>query len=109
MLKDWQLGVVLQYQSGAVIQVPNSNNQLFTQLNRGGGLFSGASTYYNFANGKTPDDVFLQDATESGIAGIRLAGWGSIRTHGRTHQGGSSRPPPRTTTITGGRGNLRRT
>jgi hypothetical protein len=66
VLKDWQLGVVLQYQSGAVIQVPNSNNQLFTQLNRGGGLFSGASTYYNFANGKTPDDVFLQDANGVG-------------------------------------------
>jgi hypothetical protein len=51
-LKDWQIGFVLQYQSASLIAVPNSNNALFTQLNLGGGLFSGASTYYNFASGK---------------------------------------------------------
>ncbi|MEO8098173.1 MAG: TonB-dependent receptor [Acidobacteriota bacterium] len=52
VLRDWQIGAVLQYQSGQLIQVPNSNNALFSQLNLGGGLFSGASTYYNFASGK---------------------------------------------------------
>jgi hypothetical protein len=52
VLGDWQISVVLQYQSGALIAVPNSNNALFTQLNLGNGLFSGGSTYYNFASGK---------------------------------------------------------
>lgn len=33
--KDWQVSVVLQYQSGQLLQVPNSNNQLTTQLRMG--------------------------------------------------------------------------
>ena len=65
-LRDWQIGVVLQYQSGAMMQVPNSNNQLFTQLNLGGGLFSGASTYYNFANGAEPASYFTVDPNQVG-------------------------------------------
>jgi hypothetical protein len=32
IVKDWQTGVVLQYQSGSLIQVPSSNNALTTQL-----------------------------------------------------------------------------
>jgi hypothetical protein len=60
-LRDWQLGAVLQYQSGALLVLPDSLNQLFTQLNRGGGLFSGGATYWNFAPGKGPGDVFLKD------------------------------------------------
>lgn len=32
LVRDWQFGVVLQYQSGQLIGVPNSNNQLTTQL-----------------------------------------------------------------------------
>jgi hypothetical protein len=31
-IKDWQIGGVLQYQSGNLIQVPTSNNQLINQL-----------------------------------------------------------------------------
>ncbi len=31
-LKDWQIGAVLQYQSGALLTTPNSNNALTTQL-----------------------------------------------------------------------------
>lgn len=50
-LRDWQIGLVLQYQSGRLIEVPTSNNQLFQQLNIGGGLFGGGGTYYNFASG----------------------------------------------------------
>lgn len=65
-LRDWQIGVVLQYQSGAMLAVPNSNNALFTQLNLGGGLFSGASTYYNFANGTQPDSYFSVDPNQVG-------------------------------------------
>jgi hypothetical protein len=60
-LRDWQIGAVLQYQSGALIGMPSSNNQLFSQLNRGGGLFSGGNTYWNFAPGKGPSDLFLKD------------------------------------------------
>jgi hypothetical protein len=60
-VRDWQIGAVLQYQSGALITMPSSLNQLFTQLNRGGGLFSGGNTYWNFAPGKGPNDVFLKD------------------------------------------------
>jgi hypothetical protein len=65
-LRDWQIGVVLQYQSGSLIQVPNSNNALFSQLNLGGGLFSGASTYYNFTNGQQPSSYFVVDPNQIG-------------------------------------------
>lgn len=61
LLRDWQVGAVMQYQSGTLIQVPQSNNQLFAQLNRGAGLFGGAGTYYNFAPGKGPGDALLVD------------------------------------------------
>jgi hypothetical protein len=63
---DWQIGVVFQYQSGALISVPNSNNALFAQLNLGGGLFSGGSTYYNFAGGKEPARYFAVDPNNVG-------------------------------------------
>jgi hypothetical protein len=43
--RDWQIGAVLRYQSGAMIKVPNSNNQLFTQLLQSNGFFSTATTY----------------------------------------------------------------
>ncbi len=66
ILRDWQVSVVLQYQSGSMIAVPNSNNALFTQLNLGGGLFSGASTYYNFANGQQPANYFTVDPNDVG-------------------------------------------
>jgi hypothetical protein len=60
-LRDWQIGAVLRYQSGALLAMPDSANQLYAQLNRGGGLFGGANTYWNFAPGKGPGDVFLKD------------------------------------------------
>jgi hypothetical protein len=60
-LRDWQAGVVFRYQSGQLLVMPDSLNQLFNQLNRGGGLFSGAATYWNFAPGKGPGDIFLKD------------------------------------------------
>src|SRR5262249_47306823 len=65
-LRDWQIGGVFQYQSGAIIAVPSSNNQLFAQLNLGGGLFSGGSTYYNFANGKVPSNFFTVNPNDVG-------------------------------------------
>jgi len=60
-LRDWQIGAVMQYQSGALIQTPQSNNGLYAQLNRGAGLFGGAGTYFNFAPGKGPSDALLLD------------------------------------------------
>jgi hypothetical protein len=32
VVQDWQIGTVLQYQSGQLLTVPNSNNQLTSQL-----------------------------------------------------------------------------
>jgi hypothetical protein len=61
VVRDWTVGLVFRYQSGALFAVPNSNASLFAQLNRGGGLFSGGDTYYNFAPGKGPGDAFLKD------------------------------------------------
>jgi hypothetical protein len=61
VLRDWTLGVVLQYQSGALIQIPTSNNALYAQLNRGTGLFGGNGTYFNFAPGMSSSNAFLQD------------------------------------------------
>ncbi len=34
LLRDWQVGAVLRYQSGALIQTPPSNNALMSQLQR---------------------------------------------------------------------------
>jgi len=54
VMKDWQLGAVTQYQSGALIQVPSSLNNVDAQLARQGGfLFTQGSTNWNFANGNT--------------------------------------------------------
>jgi hypothetical protein len=35
---DWQIGAVLRYQSGALIMLPNTNNNLQNQIGRGGNL-----------------------------------------------------------------------
>jgi hypothetical protein len=45
VLRDWQLGAVMKYQSGPLIAVPSSSNGLLAQLGRPG------STFYNFTNG----------------------------------------------------------
>jgi hypothetical protein len=34
VVRDWQLGAVLRYQSGAIMQIPTSSNGLFGQLQR---------------------------------------------------------------------------
>jgi hypothetical protein len=51
-LKDWQLSVVLQYQSGDLLTVPNSNNQLSQQLRinlpNAGSLGAGVANYNPF-------------------------------------------------------------
>jgi hypothetical protein len=48
VVKDWQLGWVLRYQSGALIQTPYSNNQLNLQLDRA------SPTFWNYVPGVNP-------------------------------------------------------
>jgi hypothetical protein len=38
IVKDWQLGMLLRYQNGALISAPSSSNQLINQLMRQGGF-----------------------------------------------------------------------
>ena len=45
VVRDWQLGWVLRYQSGALIQTPYSNNQLNLQLARS------TPTFWNYVPG----------------------------------------------------------
>jgi hypothetical protein len=63
VLKDWTLGTLLRYQSGSLIAVPSSNNQLLSELGRPGGAtfsgFGGTGTNFNFANGN--QGLFLVD------------------------------------------------
>jgi hypothetical protein len=47
-VRDWQLGAVLRYQSGALIGDPTSLNLLTSQLARNGQIFGGGAT--NFQN-----------------------------------------------------------
>jgi Carboxypeptidase regulatory-like domain/TonB dependent receptor len=48
VLRDWQLGWVLRYQNGALIQTPYSNNQLNLQLARS------SPTFWNYVPGVNP-------------------------------------------------------
>jgi hypothetical protein len=48
VVKDWQLGWVLRYQNGALIQTPFSNNQLNAQLERA------TPTFWNYVAGVNP-------------------------------------------------------
>jgi hypothetical protein len=60
--RDWVLGGVLRYQSGSLIRVPASNNNLLTQLGRGPAnnpaLWGGGTTFFN-RNANVP--LFTQD------------------------------------------------
>ena len=49
VVRNWQLGWVLRYQSGALIQSPVSTNQLISQLSRGA-----ASNFDNYVPGVNP-------------------------------------------------------
>jgi len=54
VVRDWQLGWVLRYQSGALIQAPASTNQLCNQLLRGcGSFFTAVSNVDNLVPGKS--------------------------------------------------------
>jgi hypothetical protein len=56
-IRDWQIGTVLQYQSGAIIATPLSSNGLKGQIGQTSGFF-GSSTNYNRVAGVSP---FLVD------------------------------------------------
>jgi hypothetical protein len=59
IVRDWTLGAALRYQSGALIQVPSSLNNIFAQLGRSATLSAGGSTFWNLANGER--NLFLVD------------------------------------------------
>jgi hypothetical protein len=56
LVRDWNVGGVLRYQSGEVIRTPASNNQIITQLARtdNPGGFGGARTTMNAVPGVNP-------------------------------------------------------
>jgi hypothetical protein len=61
-LRDWNFAGVLRYQSGEVLRVPASNNQLLAQLARGPSnnpaIWGGGTTYWNRVPGQP---LFLSD------------------------------------------------
>jgi len=54
VLRDWQLGWLLRYQSGDLIASPPSNNQLNLQLARASNLDRGSVTFWNRVPGVSP-------------------------------------------------------
>ena len=60
--RDWNIAGVLRYQSGEVIRVPASNNNLLNQLSRGPAnnpaIWGGGTTYWNRVPGQP---LFLHD------------------------------------------------
>src|SRR5206468_3564107 len=60
--RDWTFGSVLRYQSGELIRVPASNNQLLNQLGRGPSNnpanWGGGTTFFNRVEGQP---LFLKD------------------------------------------------
>ncbi|HEY7334314.1 MAG TPA: TonB-dependent receptor [Bryobacteraceae bacterium] len=57
VVRDWQLGWVLRYQSGNLIASPPSNNQLNLQLARASNLDRGSVTFWNPVPGVNPLNV----------------------------------------------------
>ena len=59
VLRDWQLGAVLRYQSGNLIQTPPSNNALMNQLTRFTNAdFQGTTqTFWNSVSGVNPLNI----------------------------------------------------
>ena len=54
VVRNWQLGWVLRYQSGALIQVPGSTNALISQLSRPAAGFGPGSTNLDNPTGQAP-------------------------------------------------------
>jgi hypothetical protein len=95
LVKDWTFGAVLQYQSGDLLTVPNSNNQLSQQLRinlPANGFFSGVGNYnpwnYNdgapfFREGFDPNGDFdprqynPTTPTDPNVASVLAGGFGT--------------------------------
>jgi hypothetical protein len=55
VVRDWQIGALLRYQSGALIQSPPSTNQLMAQLARQSpDFFKTVQTFWNYVPGVNP-------------------------------------------------------
>ena len=56
LVRDWAIGSVLRYQSGEVLRVPASNNNLLSQLGRGPennpAVWGGGTTLFNRVSGQ---------------------------------------------------------
>ncbi|MBZ5636023.1 MAG: TonB-dependent receptor [Acidobacteriia bacterium] len=56
VLRDWQIGTLLRYQSGALVQTPPSNNNLLSQMRIGPennpALWGGGHTFWNTVQGQ---------------------------------------------------------
>jgi hypothetical protein len=62
IVKDWQIGAVTRYQSGALMALPTSQNNLFNQLGRSNAFwFAGSGTNWNFAPGMGPQNILTVD------------------------------------------------
>jgi hypothetical protein len=68
VLRDWQIGALLRYQSGALIQSPPSSNGLTTQLardaNNNPATWGGGFTFWNVVPGANP---LLVDPNQKGF------------------------------------------
>ena len=68
VLRDWQIGALLRYQSGALLQTPPSNNNFLNQLQIGTGnnpaLWGGGYTFYNPVAGQ---NYFSVDPNQKGF------------------------------------------
>ena len=74
MVRDWQIGTLLRYQSGALIQTPPSTNNLLNELDRGPAnnpaLWGGGYTFWNPVTGQS---CFSVDPNQK--ASIRPSNW----------------------------------
>jgi len=68
VVRDWQIGALLRYQSGALVQTPPSSNNMLTELDRGPennpALWGGGHTFWNRVPGQ-PE--FLIDPNQKGF------------------------------------------
>jgi len=68
VVRDWQIGALLRYQSGALVQSPPSNNNLTNQLQIGAtnnpAAWGGGYTFWNRVQGQP---VFLVDPNQKGF------------------------------------------
>ncbi len=100
LVKDWQVGAVLRYQSGQLLGNPTSLNNLVTQLARGPGNFGqGATNFWNLTgqNRWTITDPNCRCFDPQNTVALNTAAWTDA-------PAGSGPPARRTTTTSAGSG-----